>query len=98
MQQAVQPPQIHENAKISDILDNALATLTDLDIGENLFLAAPPLFLNQLAPRYDNITPFNVNLEYLALDFLADESADIPWFANVNLRSRQKHRDPDIDQ
>ena len=39
-----------------------------------------------------------IDLQDLALDLITDKPADVAWLANINLRSRQKYRNADIDQ
>ena len=98
MQQAIEPSQVDEHTEVSDILDNAFSQLPDLDFVQNLFLTALAFFFDKFAPRYDNVPAFNVNLENLALHFLADESTYIARLSDIDLRGRKKNRHTDIDK
>ena len=98
MKQPVQTAQVYENTEIGDILDNTLSQLTGLDLRENLLLAAATLILDQLATRYHNVAPFNLDLENLAIHLLTDKPTDITRPADINLRSRQKYRNAYINK
>ena len=90
VQQAVQTSQIHKDAEVGNVLDNALTPLTDLDFRQDFFFAAPPFFFDELAPGYDNISTFHVDLENLAVHLFTDEPADVTGLSDIHLRRRQE--------
>src|SRR5262249_56019300 len=96
MQQAVDAAQVDERAELGDVLDDALAGLARLDGGEQLTLEARPIFLKQLATRYDDVPPHLVDLEDHALDFFVDVIADVRRPADVPLSGRQEYVDAPV--
>jgi len=85
MQQTIQAAQIHEHTEVSDVFHNTFPQLTDLDIGQNLFLTAAAFFFYKFSPRYDNVSAFNIDLENLTIHFFADEPADVARLPYINL-------------
>ncbi len=98
MQKAVQAAQIHKYAEVSDIFHDAFAQLADLDFRQDFFFAGLAFFLDEFSSGYDDVSAFNIDFENLALHLLADESADVPWFSDIDLRSRQEHRHSNVDK
>ena len=98
MQQAVEAAEVDEHAEVGDVLDDALADLADLDLVEDLVLAGPTLLFDELAAGDDDVAVLDVDLENLALDFFADEPADVAGLANIDLRGGQEDRHADIDE
>src|SRR5262249_23909143 len=98
MQQAVDAAQVDERAELGDVLDDALAGLARLDGREQLALETRPIFLKQLATRYDDVPPHLVDLEDHALDFFVDVIADVRRPADVHLAGRQEYVDADVDE
>ena len=98
MQQAVQTAQIDEHAEVGDVLDDAFAKLADFDLVEDLLFAGLALLFDELAPRDHDVAVLDVDLENFALDFFADEPADVAGFADIDLRGGQKDRHADIDE
>ena len=77
VQQAVDAAQVDEGAELGDVLDDALADLARLDLGEQLLLHLLALVFEQLAAADDDVAAGLVDLEDLALDGLADVVADV---------------------
>src|SRR5262249_10586523 len=98
VQEAVDAAQVHERAELGDVLDHALADLAFLDLAEELLLHLLTLILDQLAAADDDIPPGLVNLEDLALDFLADVVRDVGWTADIDLTGRQEHVHADVHE
>ena len=96
--QAVDAAQVDEGAELGDVLDDALADLARLDLGEQLLLHLLALVLDQLAAADDDVAAGLVDLEDLALDGLADVVADVGRPADVDLAGRQEDVDADVDQ
>ena len=96
MQQAVQASQIHEYAEIGNVFDNALAKLADLNFRQDFFFTAPAFLFDQLAPRYDDVSSFDVDLEDHAFYLFADKPAYIARLPDIDLRSRQENRHTNI--
>src|SRR5262249_6514376 len=65
---------------------------------QELLLHLLALVLQQLAPRYDDVTPRLVDLEDLALDAAADVVADVGRTADVHLAGGQEDVDADVDE
>ena len=47
MKQAVKSAKVNEYAKVSDVLDNTLANLTNLDLKQDLLLALVAVFFDE---------------------------------------------------
>ena len=98
VQKTVKAAEINEYTEVGDILDDTLAYLTFFDFLKQFIFTAATFVFDEFSSGYDNVAIFGIDLEYLALNILPDETADVAWFANVNLRSRQKYRNSDVDQ
>ena len=68
VQQAVDAAEVDERAEVGDVLDDALADLARLDLGEQLLLQLVALVFDQLAAADDDVAARLVDLEDLALD------------------------------
>jgi hypothetical protein len=77
VQQTVDAAQVDERAEVGDVLDHALASLADLDLGHQLLLASAALFFDELAPADDDVAAIGVDLEDLGLRSRADVLADV---------------------
>src|SRR5262249_54672144 len=98
VQEPVDAAEIDEGAEVSDVLDDTLANLPRLDLGQEFLLHLLALVLQQLAPRHDDVASRLVDLEDLALDGAADVVADVGWTADVHLAGGQKDVDADVDE
>src|SRR5262249_10271169 len=98
MKQPVDAAQVYEGAELGDILDDPLANLPRLNLGEQLFFHLFALVFDQLTATDDDVAASLVDLEDLALDVLADVVADVRRPANVHLARRQKDVDADVHQ
>ena len=85
VEQAVDAAEVHEGAELGDVLDDALANLARLDLGEQLGLLRDAIVLDQLAPADDDVAAGFVDLENLAIDGAADVIADIGRPADIHL-------------
>src|SRR5205085_7590595 len=85
-------------AELGDVLDDALAELARLDLGQEALLHLLALVLDELAAGDDDVAPRLVDLEDLALDGAVDVVADVRRPADVHLAGRQEDVDADVDQ
>src|SRR5439155_26047393 len=98
VQEAVDAAQVDEGAELGDVLDDALADLARLDLGQQLLLHLLALVFQELAAGDDDVAAGLVDLEDLALDGAVDVVADVRRAADVHLAGRQEHVDADVDQ
>src|SRR5262249_46347194 len=98
VEQPIDAAQVDEGAELGDVLDDALADLARLDLGQELLLHLLALVLDELAPADDDVAAGLVDLEDLALDRLADVVGDVRWPADVHLAGRQEDVDADVHQ
>src|SRR5262249_50329748 len=98
VEQPIDAAQVDEGAELGDVLDDALADLARLDLGQELLLHLLALVLDELAPADDDVAAGLVDLEDLALDRLADVVGDVRWPADVHLAGRQEDVDADVDE
>src|SRR5262249_36298434 len=98
VQEAVDAAEVDEGAELGDVLDDALADLAHLDLGEQLRLQLLPPVLEHLAAGDDEVAADMVDLEDGTLDGLADVAGDVGRAADVDLAGGQEDVDPDVDQ
>src|SRR5262249_56694222 len=85
-------------AELGDVLDDALADLARLDLGEQLLLHLLALVFQELAAGDDDVAAGLVDLEDLALDGLVNVVGDVGRPADVDLGGGQEDVDADVDQ
>src|SRR5581483_4818712 len=85
VQQAVDATKIHEGTELGDVLDDALADLARLDLGEQLLLHLLTLIFQQLAARDDDVAAGLVDFENLALDGAIDVVGNVRRPADIDL-------------
>src|SRR5262249_23259449 len=98
VEEAGDAAEVHEGAELGDVLDDALADLPLLDLGEEFLLHLLALVLQELAAADDDVAAGLVDLEDLALDLAADVVADVGGPADVHLAGRQEDVDADVHQ
>ena len=96
--QAVDAAQVDERAEVGDVLDRALADLTDRDLLEQLLFLGFARDLDQFAAADDDVAAALVDLQDHALDLLIDVIGDVGRPADIDLAGRQEDVDADIDQ
>src|SRR5262249_8584535 len=77
VQEAVEAAQVHEGAELGDVLDDTLADLARLDLGQKLRPQRRAALLDEHAAANHDVAPLAVDLHDLALDGLADEGAEV---------------------
>ena len=92
------PPRSTKAPNCGDVLDDALADLARLDLGQQLLLQLLAPVFEQLAAADDDVAARLVDDEDLALDGLADVVADVGRPADVHLAGGQEDVDADVDQ
>ena len=98
VQQAVDAAQIDEGAELGDVLDDALAGLARLDLGQKFLFHLDALIFEELAPADDDVAAGLVDLEDFAFDGLADVLADVRRPADIDLAGGQEDVDADVDE
>ena len=84
------PAQIDEGTEVRDVLDHALAHLTDQELLHQRLALRLALRLEDHPPRHDDIPPTLVELDDLELVDLADEVLDVRHTTQRDLRTRQE--------
>ncbi len=92
------PPKIDEGAEFGDVLDHALADLTDFQFAQQLLAVLLTLFFDQGSAADHDIASRLVDLQDFALHDATDVFADVVRAANVDLAGRQKDVHADVDQ
>jgi len=97
MQQAVDTVEVHERTEIGDVLDRALAELTDLDFAEQFeFLSAAGFFDDLAAGNHDVLALF-VDFKNFDLQGAADVVVEVAHRNDIHLRAGKEGIRADID-
>jgi hypothetical protein len=92
VQQAVDAAQVNERTVVGDVLDDAFADFTLLQLRHQFGALLGAGFFQDGATRDDDVAARTVHLEDGEGLFLAHERADVAHRADVDLRTRQERR------
>jgi hypothetical protein len=92
VQQAVDAAQVNERTVVGDVLDDAVADFTLLQLADQLGALFGAGFFQDGATRDDDVAARAVHLEDLEGLFLAHQRADVADRTDVDLRTRQEGR------
>ena len=92
VKQAIDAAQVHECAVVGDVLDDAVADFTLLQLTNQLGALFGAGFFQDRTTRDDDVAARAVHLEDLERLFLAHQRADVAHGADVDLRAGQEGR------
>ena len=97
MEQPIDPTEIDECAVIGEVLDHTIDDLSRRESPERVFTELLTLGLQQGTAREDDVPASLIELDHLEFEALIDDLLEISHWTKVDLRSREKCLDTDVD-